>query len=442
MPFSLSFCMALIWTLLSLNQGQLVQQNKGAKPAAKVKPASDELVKAFRRFVYAYYDYNVLEDVIRIRGKKLDKEAAQAQLIKLQAQEAKAREALAKHLGIKAEAKPGVFHKRFAAALKARKDLLMLPIVSDDKRASLQVVGFKGSVEGQDPRLGKQRSVMFFGEKHSYRSVAFDAHIVLSYERYRAHSLDIKRPFQAVTFRDKTFFIERNALVQLGRAGFWQRLDYYRKVEKYGIKVGSYRAFVNNPAKMFALTKDMLRWRSMRRLAQNYEAASQSEQDQAFLEDYARGEELRALAQVVEHERLKKRYGKGAKSQDWDSKTRQLLAERALYSAMMHGDARGTLAGILGLALQQIHSQGAVSEQHSAALAVVIGLKNEIKKAAPGKLSLNDAEAFAFHRMATMSQLALRELARKKYKQRQGATLDRTNSGKAGSKKGQGAKEK
>jgi hypothetical protein len=392
---------------------QFIQDTKRRKPLAAVT-VNTELLKAFRSYMYAYYDlhlwrdgYRVIDGVLQARRGK----DSGVELRQVAQREQAARLRLGRFMGADQDTPITALLAHFFKSVKKRKDLLLIRNPVKQPIASLHLVSCKGSPKSEESK----RELILFEEKVQFRSLAFDEVIVVDFLAYKSQRMGLK-PFQAVHIEGTNFYINRAAIKSLGLKSYWRRLDYYEKAEAAVSDSKSFLTLHKKPRNILALAKDGLRGRSLGQLALSYGARPVSVKVTAFFTDYVARAELRAAAEFYQYKRFQeanKRAPKNAAERRW-------LAELSFYTAMIHGDPRGVLATIFGLAGQQYEQKRALSPQHVAALAITVALTDVKRKALQNvdQLSSEERDARALYELCQSTPKQLREMARMKYMKR------------------------
>ncbi|MDF1663305.1 MAG: hypothetical protein P1V97_16150 [Planctomycetota bacterium] len=390
---------------------QVDDKPRKALPTLKV---TDGVLKALRAYMYAYYDFHLFRDGYRMKDGVLQgplKNPPKDLPVKVVEREKAARQALGKLMGAEIDRPAVDLLEHFFKSMASRKELLIIPNAVEPSISSIHLVKCKEKAGTEDA----QRELTLFDKKLSFQSLAFDEVIVENFLTYKSRRMGL-RSFQAVFIVGDRFYVNRAAIKTLGFEGYWQRLEYYAKVEAAMAKDATFIELAKKPVNMLELAKDGLRSISLQPLSLNYGNRTTSVKLKAFFNDYVARAELRAATELFELRRFKA----AKKRLPTNSKERRWLAELAFYNAMIHGDPRGVLATIFGLAAQQYSQKRALSPQHVAAFAITVALKNvnkeELKKDA--QLTVEKRDALALSRLCRTSPKELKALAKAKYEAR------------------------
>lgn len=386
------------------------------KPRKALPPLkiTDELLKSLREYMYAYYDFHLYREGYRSKDGVLTgpvKKPTKDVPVALVRKERETREALGKLMGAEADRPAEDLIEHFFKSMAQRKELLIIPNAVKPSISSIHLVKCKEKAGTEE----SQRELTLFGKTMKFQSLAFDEVIIENFLTYKSRKLGL-RSFQAVFIVGDRFYVNRAAIKTLGYESFWKRLDYYAKVEAAIAQDSTFKKLAKKPVNLLALAKDGLRSISLQPLSLNYGNRTSSVKLTAFFNDYVSRAELRAATELYELQQFKS----AKKRLPTNSKERRWIAELAFYNAMIHGDPRGVLATIFGLAAQQYSQKRALSPQHVAAFAITVALKNVTKGKLENvdQLSVEERDALALSRLCRTAPNQLRAMAKAKYEAR------------------------
>lgn len=370
-------------------------------PAADEAAASDQEIAVFRDYVYAYYDYALFE---REPKTPPDPAAREQRLTALKRAQAIAGRRLTRILGLADGAAAGAIVARMRGRIGRRSDVEVLPDIWGAPVASVCVVQLRagGSRRGQ---------VTLFGEERATDVRVFDAVLVEDFVSYRRRINKEASVFQGVLVAGPVFYVDGRAVASLARAGFWDRLGYYREVARQARGAEGFLALEGRPEKLLALAKDALRWRALSFLVHGTESRPDSVKVERFAEDFTARAELRAAAELRELELFQAKLGRGPRS----LAERKRVAERAQLSAIIHGEPLGAVADVFGLALRG-RAEGKRAEP-SARAAANLASALLVRVRGPGPAGKGD-EARALFKICRAEPGELRALARAIYRER------------------------
>lgn len=298
------------------------QDEPGAVP-----PVTEQLVLAFRRYVYRYFEARYLAE----EGGSLEGEvrAAEADL-------SAAREALGEAMvaaGIVsasgqsdlAEMVPAL--ERHFARLG---DLVFVPTGPEDVllgRVASRTAGLSRTILGREVR---------------YHRVVVGEILVLDYARYRSTLGGAAAPVQAVAWRGDTVYLLRPEAERIGRDLFFPRAAYYRETARRIAEEGALtEAIRESDDALFALLKDALRWRSLGDFYRGVETLPEDARVAAFADRYLAEEETLAAAYLC-----------AAAEAGGTEADPVRLARRAHLARLAEGDPAAELATLFALVLQ------------------------------------------------------------------------------------------
>jgi hypothetical protein len=142
----------------------------------------------------------------------------------------------------------------------------------------------------------------------------------------------------------RTIYLDRGEIERIGREVFLPRVDAYRALAAQA-KDDALFAEAEKAGKLLAVTKDILRWRSLEPLWSSMQAFPKDEQVRRFAAEWEAREEVRSAIEARELEL--------AHAQDASPPAPERLEviERcALLGAIVHGEPLGEMANVLALA--------------------------------------------------------------------------------------------
>lgn len=373
---------------------------KPAEPAAKPpagtpEPSSlEQQIESFRRYVYAYYESLVYAERARKIKEKgtLDERGHGAQLAVLKDRVSRAREQLAGSLGLPVSARLGPTMARFRSAIKARRDLAILPDPSAPALASLGLVRIDDAKTRSSTLTLNDESITV--ERRTVTEVLVD-----DYSSYRAALLGRPRPFRGLVVVETQLYLRPAEIDAFGEERFWSKLEFYRRVGRTARNPKSFDVLKNRPPELLVLAKDELRRRSLEPIVLAAETRGTAERARLFREALVRQAELRAALALT-----------GERARAGTEAAARRATQRHLR-LMEEGDPFSALATIFGLTLQS--TAGARNDETEGARRAT----RLLLASAPGLWPLDEsltgaaAEARWVHAMARAEVEDLRTLA-------------------------------